>query len=361
MSGRSVDNRPKIRPARVPEAICRRDQWLLARGSPGDDDRDKVPLRPWDPTDASAGLSFDEALQGLDSPTSLGIGHKLRSGETLLLGFMITSGDPFAMIDWDDVRDPTTGHVPALVRDKMAETGGYTEVSVSRAGFHQVGPISDTVVEQIQEHEDKAGLPIGRVDTLEDPPHVEVYESGQYMTVTGRACDVIAEPEYATMDGMSASVSDLLDRYFDKKSQSTTQSQGVGYNEPSLTELTEAVAQKNQYDHRDIDGDWTEVDNPTPAQVWATGLALSDDEFEPLWDGQDLGHPTTSEADMAFVSKLWFFGGDRELVNQCFRRSKRMRTKWLTESYREATIRNTADNDRYDGQYLTPETVPWKP
>jgi primase-polymerase (primpol)-like protein len=65
-------------------------------------------------------------------------------------------------------------------------------------------------------------------------------------------------------------------------------------------------------------------------------------------------YPTQSEADCALISKLWYYCGDRCLVDRAFRQSNLMRDNWDQHSYREATLTYTRDNDRHEGQYLDP-------
>jgi putative DNA primase/helicase len=76
-----------------------------------------------------------------------------------------------------------------------------------------------------------------------------------------------------------------------------------------------------------------------------------------LWDGSDVGYPSTSEADMAFVSQLYFWcKGDEQLIDECFRASSRMRPKWDKyrgkQTYGEMTIEKAYRGDTFDGDYL---------
>jgi hypothetical protein len=205
------------------------------------DDRNKVPLRPRDPTDASAGLSFGEALQGLNSPASFGIGDNIGPDEALLLGFIFTSEDPFVLVDWDNVREPTSGNVPSLVRKNVAKLGGYVEISILGTGFRQVGRIDETTERLIQDHKSKSLLLPDPVGGLDDPPHVQIYDRTQYMTVTGWSPDELDASAYATIDSMSEPLYDLFDRYFDFP-WSTGRSENASQGESSLTEITDALS-----------------------------------------------------------------------------------------------------------------------
>ena len=52
------------------------------------------------------------------------------------MGFVFSSGDPFAGIDLDDCRDPETGKLDAWAEEAVELFGGYAEVSQSGAGVH---------------------------------------------------------------------------------------------------------------------------------------------------------------------------------------------------------------------------------
>lgn len=348
----------KTQAERVPDALRDRDQWLLARRNPNDEERDKVPLSPTDPTDTTSGLSFDEAIEGLVSPDALGIGARLRKDERLALGFMISTDDPFVFIDWDDVRDPTRPHVPQLIRDEVTELGGYVEVSVSGTGLHQVGIINSATAEQVDDYRSKGSIPLSTVGDNTDEPHVEVYHRDHYMTVTGQSPEEF-EQALRELKSMSGTIQQELSDYIEQRHYS---SPGTGGGSQNLTDLTDGLAQKRSTDHMHIPGDHVYVDEPSVSQVRATGYAYDQETFRPLWEGKNLDHATTSEADCAFASRLWYYCDDRDLVDRCFRASERMRPKWERRSYRQATLESTKDNDRHDGRYIDPDmaSLPWE-
>ena len=62
-------------------------------------------------------------------------------------------------------------------------------------------------------------------------------------------------------------------------------------------------------------------------------------KFASLWSGNIAGYRSPSEADLAFCGILAYWGGTEEQIDRLFRRSFLMRTKWLRDDYREATIR----------------------
>ena len=80
-----------------------------------------------------------------------------------------------------------------------------------------------------------------------------------------------------------------------------------------------------------------------------------------LWRGSDEGRPSASEADMAFVAQLHYWcKGDQQLMDDCFRASRRMRPKWDEvhssdgATYGEMTIRKVCrtNSDTFGGRYV---------
>ena len=358
---------------RIPQQLRDLDQWLIARRSPANSQRDKVPLWPRSTDAPDARLSFEQALDGIESPTSVDIATELRSDEYPLLGFVFTNEDDFVFIDWDDVYDPDTGEVSKLVADDIRELAGYVELSTSKTGIHQIGAIDATTATKLAESGFKGSIPSDPIGSLDERPHLDIYYSGQYGALTGwtvpplsatnceSGSDSGSESQFNSICDMSSTLLDAVGTYLCSDSQSQSESTQTTSSSSALTDVTSRKARQRR-GRKHIDGEWIETDSPTPEQVWATGLIHGDDDFQQLWMDDDLRYLSRSEADCAFVSKLWFFCDDREVIDDCFRASKRMREKWTRDSYRETTIEYASDNpDRYQGGYLTPsgdDTLP---
>lgn len=133
----------------VPKELRKLDLWVLWDG------REKVALAPWqedtmypcewaaakdvDPRrqfEASrmvAELPVEELHRTWPFPNSDDLPEAVHPA--VLLRHDPTP-PPVAFVDFDDVRDPTTGEVPAEVADLVDAFGGYTEVSRSGTGLH---------------------------------------------------------------------------------------------------------------------------------------------------------------------------------------------------------------------------------
>lgn len=109
------------------------------------------------------------------------------------VGFVLTAEGPFVGIDLDDVRDPETGRVHDGVRELLAAVDSYTEVSPSETGFKAIArgqwPLSSNHynLAKIADDPDWSGA---------ETPTLEVYDCGQYFTVTGRY--VVGTPHAVT-------------------------------------------------------------------------------------------------------------------------------------------------------------------
>ncbi len=107
----------------IPEELRRRPQWVVHK--------DKIPhiaggVGKADTTDSLTWRTFEEAVQALESGRYDGV------------GFVFSSGDPFAGIDLDKCRDPETGEIEEWASEIVASFGQgvYAEVSQSGTGVH---------------------------------------------------------------------------------------------------------------------------------------------------------------------------------------------------------------------------------
>jgi primase-polymerase (primpol)-like protein len=95
---------------------------------------------------------FDEAVAAL------------RTGRYDGLGFVLSSGDPYAGIDLDNCRNPKTGELEEWAAEIIRGLGGYAEVSPSGKGVH--------VIVRGKAPNKRRG-------------RVEAYSSERYFTITG--------------------------------------------------------------------------------------------------------------------------------------------------------------------------------
>ena len=122
-------------------------------------------------------------------------------------------GDPFFVVDYDDVRDPEIGAIHPVVADHFERADTYADISTSETGAHLIGTGSlPEGVKTIQ-----AALPDH--DAFPDA-EVEVYDGKRFVAMTGE--HVVGTPTGAT-DGQSF-LEDLVDEFVDEQKRLSTPS-----------------------------------------------------------------------------------------------------------------------------------------
>ena len=142
----------------LPEELRQRRQWVVWKLEVRDGKPTKVPYIAGgsgkaSSTDSLTWRSFEEAVQALETGRYNGI------------GFVFSSGDPFAGVDLDDCRDPETGELEEWAAKIVEAFGSYAEVSQSGTGVH--------IIVMGKAPNKKRGK-------------VEAYSSERYFTMTGR-------------------------------------------------------------------------------------------------------------------------------------------------------------------------------
>ena len=141
----------------IPEELRQRRQWVVWKLEERGGKPTKVPYIAGggkaSSTDSLTWRSFEEAVQALETGRYNGI------------GFVFSSGDPFAGVDLDDCRDPETGELEEWAAKIVEAFGSYAEVSQSRTGVH--------IIVMGKAPNKKRGK-------------VEAYSSERYFTMTGR-------------------------------------------------------------------------------------------------------------------------------------------------------------------------------
>jgi putative DNA primase/helicase len=145
----------------IPEELRVRLQWVVWKAV--GERPEKIPYsaksgRKASTTDLLSWSSFEEAYEALSSGQQY-------SG----LGFVFSSGDPFAGIDMDGCVDPRTGEVAVWAMEIVRYFDSYTELSPSGTGIHVIV---------------KGEVPNRRKDK------VEVYSSKRFFTLTGHLLEV---------------------------------------------------------------------------------------------------------------------------------------------------------------------------
>ena len=142
----------------LPEELRQRRQWVVWKLEKRDGKPTKVPYIAGgsgkaSSTDSLTWRSFEEAVQALETGRYNGI------------GFVFSSGDPFAGVDLDDCRDPETGELEEWAAKIVEAFGSYAEVSQSGTGVH--------IIVTGKAPNKKRGK-------------VEAYSSERYFTMTGQ-------------------------------------------------------------------------------------------------------------------------------------------------------------------------------
>jgi primase-polymerase (primpol)-like protein len=143
---------------KIPEELRRRVQFVVYKLEERNGKITKVPyiaggVGRASSTDSETWRSFEEAVQAL------------RTGRYDGIGFVFSSGDPYAGVDLDGCRDPETGELEEWAAQIVQNLGGYSEASPSGTGVH--------IIVRGKAPNKKCGK-------------VEAYSSERYFTMTGR-------------------------------------------------------------------------------------------------------------------------------------------------------------------------------
>lgn len=287
-----MSDRPEaltFKPGAVPDKLRDRDNWVAWRHEwkSGREGWTKIPIDATtgdfgSPTDPRTWSSFERALDYHDDPAT----------DTDGVGFVVSDSGAVCGIDLDDCRDPATGDIDPWARDLLEAVPTYAEVSPSGTGLRAfgLGFVPD-------------GGNRGDIDGAEG--HLEIYDTGRYLTVTGHA----VEESPATVEQVHTEIDSIHGEHIrdDAETAKTDADGGVQADSPgsnpggnttgsgSLTDETLVERAKN---------------------------AKNGDDFERLWNGSTAGHPSHSEARLALLNRLAFWtGGDDGRMLELFKKS----------------------------------------
>jgi putative DNA primase/helicase len=159
--------RTPFRQEHIPAELKARPQWVVWCYEERDGKVTKGPYRATRPdlrasvTDLMTWGTFEEALAAYQRSDADGV------------GFMFSSGDPYAGVDLDGCLDPESGHVEEWAVRMIDGLRGYAEISPSGEGVHVIvmGRLPEGVKHKIErEH--------GGV--------IEAYSERRFFTMTGR-------------------------------------------------------------------------------------------------------------------------------------------------------------------------------
>ena len=263
----------------IPLELRQAPQWVVAR-------EDAVPLnvvtgRAVDPTNPLSWGTFDQAV-------ATGLPH---------LGFCLSHGDPYTVIDLDDkLNKPATDEQRAFFAQLIEAFGSYTEISRSGRGYHIIV---------------RGRIPAGRRC---DKKRIEVYTADRYFILTGN----VLPGKTTIVDGQKG-IDWLLANVLD----STVPGQ-------SSLELDTCKEQP--------DSDQEMLNKMCSAS--------NSEKVIGLWQGnwQQYGYPSQSEADMALMDILCHYSPNDEQCRRMFRfsalgqRDKAKRDAYLNYMLRKKRV-----------------------
>jgi len=181
-----------------PARLKSSDRWMTWMAT---EDHRKVPRAPWDGSvDAFASAMDAENWQDFDTATQY---------VDMLDGFdgltySLQDGDGLTLMDYDDVRNPTTGDVLPVVADHIERVGGFAQVSTSGTGIHLIvqGELPESVRSLVIDLD-------GHPDA-----ELEIYDGDRFIAMTG---DKVERSRPNVRDGQPL-LDDLIDQHRDEAS-----------------------------------------------------------------------------------------------------------------------------------------------
>lgn len=266
--------------ASIPREMRDNPAWVVWRFEPSPSNPEKLTKVPYSANDGNLASSTDASTWTTFRKALL---YHVDNDWTDGIGMVVCDADDFVGVDLDHCYDPETATLEPWAQKVVETLDSYTEITPSGTGLRIFA---------------RGSLPPkGR-----KRGDFEIYESGRYLTVTGRH-----------LDGT-----------------------------PMTVEKRELEIRRV---HRDVwpdQGKPQASDRPAPQPTnLADGelLAKARDaangaKFSALWSGSTTGYPSHSEADMALCHMLAFWtGGDVGRMDSLFRASGLFRPKWDERHY----------------------------
>lgn len=210
------------------------------------------------------------------------------------LGFVFSDSDPFVGIDWDHVRDDSSGFWDSEVLEEIKQLGTYAEVSPSGTGAHAI----------IRGKRDLNGK--NRFGNR------EIYDNMRYFTVTGNI-----------IDGLPVEINDANE---------------------SLDAIQEKIGYK-QTESSSVDSGPTITIIDDEEVISSCRNAANREKFIELFEGNwEQYYESHSQADIGFCGILANKTQDEYQINRIFRKSGLCRTeKWDRKDYSHNTIQNAIE------------------
>lgn len=287
--------RTLVNPNMIPRELWNYRQFVCWRYEPvpGRAKPDKKPTNPI--TLGNAGSTYKNTWSDIRTAVRVYQENPNLAG----IGFVVTDGDPYVVIDLDDCL--TDSNLSPLAGEIVNTLATYTEVSPSGRGLRLIVRYPHPVTLKRAE--------------------IEIYHAARWVTLTGNGF----------WDRPIADVGDLtwlISRYPKPATQPTGDAQGRAF-------------------------------SPTPddAALWDRMFASrAGDKIRRLYDGVTADYPTPSNADLALCARLLYWtGGDLDRVDRMFRQSGLYRpARWdkparTGETYGAGTIKRARSTQVYTG------------
>lgn len=303
----------------VPEPLRERAQWVVTK--------DKAPIRP------SNGWNLPENQLPIDDALKL---SKQFVGEP---AYVLQPDDPFVIVDLDDVVPEGSSRITQEAERIIQELHTYTEWSRSGEGLHLIV-------------EGERSLERGEKGTLDDVGEIEIYDRDQFVVLTGDRSNLSERSagEQGIREDAGDVIANLEREYLPKRSEPD------GSNESISTAGLDSASGNSTASVEDIR---RTIEEYSKCGNDKAKRALN------RWDSpgsSSAGLSSPSEADLGFASDLAFWcREDTKLIDDCFRQSNRIRSKWDEthysdgRTYGEVTIQKAikTNGSTFSGHYVT--------
>jgi putative DNA primase/helicase len=291
----------------LPEALRDIPHWMGTRFERRKDGKtDKPPYRvvsglpviKADKTNPENWATYSEALAAYER------------GDVEAIGFVLTDGDLYFVMDLDGVIDRDTGEIHPAAAEVIHALNSYTEISCSGTGVHVIG------------HGAKPGYAGCRSNKLGFD--LEIYDSARFVVMTGRRMTDTPGPRDRQDELLS-----LCQKLWPKReklySRRPTHPAPVGLEDQELLGR---------------------------AQRSSTGA-----KFRRLYDaGDTTGYASASEADFSLLNMLIFWtAGDRDQIMRLFEASALHRAKEKHRDYVRRSVNKALGS--YVGSFYKPRRV----
>ena len=309
----------------IPDTLRNRDNWVAWKYDfkPKRDEWTKIPVDVntgdfASSTDPDTWASFAKVVEYHNDPAT----------DTDGVGFVLSETYTVVGLDLDDCRDPDSGDLEPWARDVLEDVPTYAEVSPSGTGLRLIG---------------LGFVPSGgnRGDIDDAAGHLEMYDSGRYLTLTGHHL----EDTPSTVEQVNSEVEAIHTQHIADPPETTadggvdtdTGGSNPGGNTSGSASLTD-----------------TEL-------LQKAKNAKNGDRFTQLWNGRTAGYTSHSEARLAFANHLAYWtGGDSRRMLELFEKSDLCRGDDDIRTFENYEIpkANKGTTDHYDPASSGPPSPP---